>query len=171
MPWAGFFLIGMWAGRLKLSEQRIQIRLAIGGAALSVATGLAASYIGSIDPSLVELTRVSPIPPGPFYMLAAAASSLSAIGLILLITPALTNLHLTPWLAAAGRQSLTLYIAHILIGMGILEALGWLDGRLTQIQIFSLSIGFCLIAALYARLWSSSFRRGPLESLMRRLAG
>ncbi|MCP5038366.1 MAG: DUF418 domain-containing protein [Rhodobacteraceae bacterium] len=27
------------------------------------------------------------------------------------------------------------------------------------------------MSALYARLWSSSFRRGPLESLMRRLAG
>ena len=75
------------------------------------------------------------------------------------------------WLTAPGRQALTLYVAHILIGMGILDEMGLLDGSLSPQQIFQYSLGFCAAAAIHARLWALIAKRGPLEALMRRLTG
>lgn len=168
IPWAGFFLVGMWAGGLQLGARRVQLWLALGGA--GVAAGAAAlSRLALLDPGLAEIATLSPIPPGPFYMVAAAASALSAIGLILLGEPLLTRLRLAHHLAAPGRMSLSLYIGHILIGMGAMEALGWLDGRLSTMQVFGLALGFCLTSLLFARAWLARWKRGPLEALMRRL--
>ncbi len=72
----------------------------------------------------------------------SAATSTAMIGAILLLTPLLTHLKITDWLAIPGRQTLTLYVAHILIGMGLLETMGKLDGSLTSPMIFVISIGF-----------------------------
>ena len=114
-----------------------------------------------------ELLGTAPLPPGPLYMLAAGASATAMLGAVLLATPLLTRARLAPALAAPGRQALTLYVAHILLGMGTLEAMGRLDGSFTAPQIFAISLGFCAIAALYGWAWSRIFRRGPQEALLR----
>ncbi|MGR3616784.1 MAG: DUF418 domain-containing protein [Paracoccaceae bacterium] len=66
---------------------------------------------------------------------------------------------------------MTLYVAHILIGMGILETYGLLDGSLGTHQIFIVSVVFCAASLVYAYLWRMVASRGPLESLMRYLCG
>jgi len=91
------------------------------------------------------------------------------IGATLLITPLLSHLKIAEWLAALGRQTFTLYVAHILIGMGALESIGKLDGSPSLPMIFVVSIGFATLTALYARAWLRISRRGPLESLMRKI--
>lgn len=173
-PWAAFALVGMWIGRLPLRETIVQRQLLVGG---MVVAGLALvpEFIVQ-DPDLVDLVGTSSLPPTPFYILAGCGSSAAVIGGILRLMPLLERmnsapwlLRVTPWFTAPGRQSLTLYVAHILIGMGTLEALGWMDGSLSPIQLFWFSIGFCALCSLYARLWALRFKRGPLEALMRRL--
>ena len=79
---------------------------------------------------------------------------------------------------SAGRQTLTLYMAHIVIGIGSLEALGLLDAvpadLPTDQTILVASVAallFCGVATIYAWLWARYFRRGPVEALMRALAG
>jgi len=74
------------------------------------------------------------------------------------------------WVAPAGRQTLTLYIAHIVIGMGTLEALGLIQDQTVGASVTA-SLAFCIAAVLYARLWAVKFRRGPIEALMRYLTG
>lgn len=83
----------------------------------------------------------------------------------------LAGLGLADWFARPGRQTLTLYVAHIYLGMGVLEILGWLDGRLTPNAIFAISAGFCAICLVYAALWQKIQSRGPLEWAMRKLTG
>jgi uncharacterized membrane protein YeiB len=73
-------------------------------------------------------------------------------------------------LLPAGRQTLTLYIAHILVGMGTLEALGMLGGQ-TVTQAVGASLLFCFVATVYALIWARWFKRGPIEAVMRKLAG
>lgn len=51
--------------------------------------------------------------------------------------------------------------------MGLLEALCLLGGSLTTTEIFVYSLGFCVMSAIYARVWALAFRNGPLEALMR----
>ena len=166
-PWLSFLLFGMWIGRQALATLSVQRRLAIWGAVVAVLALIPGQLIH--DPEVIDLLNTTSIPPGPFYIIAGSGSAAAVIGVILLLQPTLSHLRLTPWLAAPGRQSLTLYVAHILLGMGTLEALGRLDGSLTPAQILWVSLAFCATCLIYARLWSLQFKRGPLEMLMRRI--
>ncbi len=169
LPWVAFFFVGMWAGKLELGHRTIQLRLAISGALVSIAGGITSFWLTSFDPQLAEIAGTSPIPPGPLYIIAAAGSAVSAVGLFLFLTPLLERIGVAHLFSVPGKMSLTLYIAHILLGMGLLEALGLLDGSLGNRIILIYALTFCTFAALFALLWFSRLRRGPLEGLMRRM--
>ena len=167
LPWISFLLIGLGLSRLDLSTRAMQWRLGLWGAA-SFALGLLPAQLVPTG-ELAPLFGTAPIPPTPFYILSASGSAMMMIALCLRLgqsAPRLTN----P-LALAGRQSLTLYLAHILLGMGLLEGLGLLGGVLNTVQIFTYSLTFCLLCLFYAVLWQRVSSRGPLEALMRRSAG
>ena len=121
------------------------------------------------DPELVAYLGTESIPPGPFYILAGAGSACVVIGVLLKFWPRIERIRIAPLLTAPGRQSLTLYMAHILIGMGLLAEAGLLDGSLTAPRIFGYALLFCASSSLFALLWFRKFRRGPLEALMRRV--
>ncbi len=168
VPWAAFALIGMWIGQLELRNAALQRRLVIWGIAVA-ALSLLPKYLVA-DPDLKALLGTAPLPPGPSYSLGGAGSSAAMIGAILMLTPWLDRLGISPWLTAPGRQGLTLYVAHILVGMGTLEAFDLLDGSLGTTQIFWFSLGFCALCSAYALVWHRWFKRGPLEVLMRRMS-
>jgi uncharacterized membrane protein YeiB len=168
-PWITFLLFGLWLGRKDLSSAALHRALMLWGALVAILGLIPAALTEDAD--LRELLAATAIPPGPFYILSAAGSACALLGLIGLITPVLERVGLAPWLTDAGRQSLTLYVAHILIGMGVLEEAGLLNGSLSTSQIFWISLGFCLLCMLYARAWKRVAKRGPLEAVMRKLTG
>jgi uncharacterized membrane protein YeiB len=129
--------------------------------------------LGMLGPDwieLLDLVGTAPVPPGPFYMLAGCGAATFTIGLCLKLSPVLRRVGIVQMVAPAGRQTLTLYVAHILLGMGTLEAVGMLGGQSAVAALWAALI-FCAAAALYAWLWSRFAKRGPMEMLMRRLAG
>ena len=69
-------------------------------------------------------------------------------------------------LIATGQLALTLYVAHVVIGMGVLEVLG-LMGAGTLGQSLAASLVFYAAAIAFAVLWRRRFERGPLEALFR----
>jgi uncharacterized membrane protein YeiB len=71
-------------------------------------------------------------------------------------------------LLATGQLALTLYVAHVAIGLAPLEKLG--HGR--QSVAFSVVWGaaFCVGAVGFSHFWRSAFTRGSLEMVMRRFA-
>lgn len=166
LPWAGFLLWGLWLGRRNLGSTLVQLKLVAGGVVGAVSATMLSAVL-SRDPEIGELMTTAPIPPGLFYMLAGGATATAVLGAVLLVTPILQRLWLAPMMAAPGRQTLTLYAAHILLGMGTLEALGLLDGSLSSPQIFWISLGFAALASAYALAWRRVAKRGPLEALMR----
>ena len=174
VPWLGFLLFGAALARLPLQRRSAQIALVAAGAvALAGAESLAAVLAGRlapVSPGLAELAATGPIPPMPLFSVAGMGAASAAIGSCLLVAGPLGRLGVAGPLVAAGRQTLTLYLAHILIGMGTLEALGMLEGR-TAGEAAAASLLFCLAATVFASLWSRRFRRGPVEALMRRVAG
>lgn len=167
LPWAAFLLIGMAIGRTDLHTICIQHRLIMWGFGATV-FALVPQMLAS-DPELAAYLGTESIPPGPFYILAGTGSACVVIGVLLKLWPMIEKLRIGPALTAPGRQSLTLYMAHILIGMGLLDELGLLDGTLTAPQIVSYALGFCALSSVYALLWFRRFKRGPLEALMRRV--
>lgn len=167
LPWAAFLLIGMAIGQSQLQTRCVQHRLIMWGFAAMVAAWVPQRLI--TNPELHAYMGTESIPPGPFYILSGTGSACLMIGLLLKIWPILERARISPCLVVPGRQSLTLYIAHILIGMGLLEALGLLNGSLLAPQIVTFAGLFCGVSSLYALLWARRFKRGPLEALMRKV--
>lgn len=169
VPWLSFLLLGMLLARLDLWVRGTHIRLMLYGAG---AVGLAyvlAFLASELDPDLAEFASVSPIPPLPLYMIAGLGAASLIIGASLRLFSGGMIKSLSPF-TQTGKQALTLYIAHIIIGMGTLEALGFIGGQSAEMAIFAASL-FILLAIIYAKLWACYFKAGPIEWLMRRVAG
>ncbi|NNC09890.1 DUF418 domain-containing protein, partial [Corallococcus exiguus] len=111
-----------------------------------------------------------PMPPGPAYVLTGAGAACSVIAACLWLTRVRPGDWLEPF-TAAGRMTLTLYVGHILLGMGTLEGLGLLDGSASLASVLLWALLFLMLATSAAWLWSWRFARGPLEAVMRRVAG
>lgn len=176
IPWLSFLLTGLFLSRLALGNRRTQIWLIITGITIFALAEVSAFHLTRFFrwvPELSELAGLSttePIPPMPLYILAGTGIALAVIGICLLVSDVLDRIGILGVVIPAGRQTLTLYIAHILIGMGTLEVLGMLGGQSIASAFFA-SLAFCALATVYALLWSRKFKRGPIEELMRKVAG
>lgn len=174
IPWLGFFLFGIVLSRTELSRSSTQHRLILFGVAAFVVAEVLGTYmtdvLSAIHPELGVFATTEPVPPMPFYMLAAAGVGTTIVGLCLRFSDWFEASGILRVVATAGRQTLTLYIAHILIGMGTLEALGMLGGQSLSTSVTA-ALLFCTIAVVYALVWSRYFKRGPIEAAMRKIAG
>jgi len=172
-PWVAFLLIGIWLGRRDLRDRRWLRRLGIAALAVLVTVELLSRWLiraagGGEDAA--ALFGTGPMPPVPFYV---ASASASALLVIVLATPLCRRWADAAWLralASTGRMTLTHYVAHVVIGMGTLDALGLLRRqRLSTVSIAATL--FCAAAVGFSWWWERRFARGPLEQLMRRVCG
>ncbi len=170
VPWLSFLVLGMLIARMDLYAVGNHNRLIIGGAvALGLAYALSAFFTPFLVGEEVMLASVSPMPPFPLYMMAGAGAASLVIGLCLKLVRGEPNAWVMPFIAT-GKQALTLYIVHIILGMGVLEILGLIEGQSAENSIFASSL-FILFALIYAVIWARFFKTGPFEGLMRRIAG
>lgn len=174
VPWLGFLLCGVLLSRASLASRATQTRLIVGGTAIfAIAEGVSAlltAWLAPISPDLAALATTEPVPPMPLYTLAGLGAACVVIGVCLRVSDWLKSVGVLGLLVPAGRQTLTLYIAHILIGMWGLEAMDMLGGQSVG-QAVAASALFCLAATVYAVIWAKWFKRGPIEALMRKVAG
>ena len=173
-PWLSFLFFGILLSRLQLKETTTQLWLfAIGSIAFLAAEILSGFFLAQLGPEQIELSSLlttAPVPPMPLYMIAGMGVASVVIAICLSASGWLERVGLLKLVIPAGRQTLTLYIAHILIGMGTLEALGML-GNQSSTEAMLAALMFCLAATVYAWAGSKIFRRGPVEWVMRKLTG
>jgi uncharacterized protein len=178
IPWVAFYLFGMWLGRTDLRDPAWRKALAV-RAAVTVFAAEAAGWIvlGPKGSSLEDLDdaswrwlfSVEPIPPLPLYIAAGAATAV-----LVIVGSVWLGEHLSPALSeplvATGQLALTIYVAHVLVGMGVLDEIGRLED---QSLTWAVGTGllFSAVAILGSWAWRRRFDRGPLEWLMRRVAG
>lgn len=172
-PWLAFLIWGMFLARQNLLAAAIQKKLIIAGSAVTLICSLIAYFGKIVLPQWTDLFSLQPMPALPLYVIAAAASGSAIIGLCCWFARCAPSSAFVSGalraLTPVGRMSLTLYVAHILIGMGTLESLGWLQGRSLHEVLLATSIYFlCSIA--FCQLWSRRWQQGPLEMLMRRIS-
>jgi uncharacterized membrane protein YeiB len=177
-PWIAFYLFGMWLGRTNLSDKAWRMKLAIrAGAVVLISETLAFFSLGlrgsdhsNLDPQSARfLLSTDPIPPFPLYLMAGAGTAVLIIVLSLWIGEKASARAIEP-LVSTGQLALTIYVGHVLVGMGILDQLGLLyDQSLTWVVVSSSIFSICAIA--FSWLWRKRFSRGPLEGLMHRLLG
>ena len=165
-PWFCFFLLGMLLARLDLARPRVQAGLVLSGAVL-LACGHGLQQWGQHH-ALALWLGTQPMPPGPAYLLAGAGAACLVIGSCLWLVARWPDAYWHPF-TAAGRMTLTLYVAHILLGMGALEAMGVLDSAAGLPAVVLAALAFVVPATALAAWWSARYRRGPLEALMHRV--
>ena len=174
IPWLGFLLYGVILSRLSLGEKTTQMRMIVGGslavALAEITSRLSQPTLAAIHPELIHLATTAPLPPMPLYIVSGIGVATAVIGLCLRSAAWLDRNGVLAIVTPAGRQTLTLYVAHIVVGMGSLELLGMIGGQTIHTAILTSTV-FCLMTVVYAYYWSRSFKYGPIETLMRRIAG
>jgi len=175
-PWAGFLAVGLVVGRLDLRAARVRRRLLVGGLALLVGITVLSETLVAVlpaadDPALVRaLVGTAPMPPVPTYFLAGTGAALTAIGSCAYLEAGFGARGWFRVLVHTGQLALSLYVAHVLVGMGTLEALGRLEDQ-TLVFATAAALVFTVSGAAFATLWRRRFARGPLEALMRFVTG
>lgn len=177
IPWLAFLLFGLILGRQDMGDRLVRRRIFLWGAGTAIITEGVSRFLvytfsqGSslTDQELIAgIFGTDPMPPMPFYMLAGAGTACA----IIVASIELGERHgAKAWLrpfVATGQLALTLYVAHVIIGMGTLEAIGRLENQ-TLLFALSASMVFCLTGVVFSYLWRRRFKRGPFEAIMRRL--
>lgn len=177
-PWVAFYLFGMWLGRTDLRNAVWRRTLAARAAIVVVVAEVAAWIVLGVkgtslddldDASWRWLFSVEPIPPLPMYLFAGAGTAVLVIVGSIWVGDGLSARVAGP-LVSTGQLALTIYVGHVLVGMGVLEAAGRLDDQ-TLGWAVGTSLVFSAAAIAVSWWWRGRFARGPLEALMRRMAG
>jgi len=177
-PWIAFYLFGMWLGRTDLADpvwrRSLMIRAAI---VIAVTEGAAWVMLGPKGSSLNDidvrswrwLFSVEPIPPLPLYALAGAGTAVLVICGSIWLGERLPQKATEPFVSA-GQLALTIYLAHVLIGMVVLDTFDRLEDQTLGWAVLT-SLIFSSVAVVLSWAWRRRFSRGPLEAVMRRVAG
>lgn len=182
LPWFCFFMLGMLFGRWERSPNRRKLATVLAGStvlliavellsALMNAETVAGRWFDIETPEWRAFSLSEAFPVGPLFVLSAAASGLALIALLRLLpegTP--TPAAGTP-LTAFGRMSLTIYIAHILIGHACKPLFATPQGLAASHQMIAFASIFILSGILFADRWMRHFKRGPLEMMLHELTG
>ena len=180
VPWLAFLLVGMSFGRLDLGNARIRNRaivysllsyVIVQGLSSWLLAGLIDESPGVPEEDIIALFGTTPMPPLPFYMLSGTSIAIVVISGCVYIAERWPHTLAVRALIYTGQMALTIYILHVVLGMGIIfifmgEEVYWpISYALTHAIIFS------LVSVVFSYKWRQRYKRGPLEMLMRKLTG
>lgn len=178
-PWAGLLFFGIWLGRRDLRDPAVRRKLIVWGAGIAFGTEVVSRLLVqllSTQPGLLDKETIISIfgtvsmPPLPMFLLASGSVAIAVIVLSIEIAERWPGNGLVKGLAATGQLAFTWYMAHIIIGLGTVDALG-LTGSKTLPVGMATGLGFFVLTIPLSLLWKEKWTNGPLEGLMRRVAG
>lgn len=179
VPWSAFMLIGLWFGRQDLNDDRFVKKSIVISLTLFLATKLISVLLIQIlsegnEEVAVELSQVlgtSPMPPLPIYMLAGSSIAIAAISTCIIISRRFGDNPIIDALMKTGQLALTFYVAHVVIGVGLVEIFGVEElGTYSLNFSFTYALIFSLSCIAFAMAWTRYYKIGPLEWAMRKLS-
>ncbi|MFF2886282.1 DUF418 domain-containing protein [Paenibacillus sp. NPDC057967] len=173
-PWFGFLLIGMWIGRKEWlnPHNRLKVLLySLSGAV--VIESLSYFLIKWASPVLgseaaIYLFGTKPMPSTMLYVLSGICTAMAFLALCLYIVEKFEHSMLTQAMIHTGQLSLSHYIGHILLGLGLLESASYLENGSLVFAIAYASLYF-IAAIVFSHWWRKRMARGPIEWVMRKL--
>ncbi|MEB2282748.1 heparan-alpha-glucosaminide N-acetyltransferase domain-containing protein [Lysinibacillus xylanilyticus] len=173
-PWICFFFLGMIFGRLNLSEKAIRNKMLIISIFSLITIEVLSQVLMRLSLTVLDvnsaefLFQTGPIPPNILYILSNSASAIIVIVASIYIVEKFAGQWWIQSLIQTGQLTLTHYVSHVFIGVGILALLNRLEN---QTLAFSLvfSLLFFVASILFSVLWSRKFNRGPIEWVMRKM--
>jgi uncharacterized membrane protein YeiB len=174
LPWVAFMIIGMWVGRRDLSDRSLRKKNVLMGCVAVVLAESVSRVLIHISlwaqfdlKGLMPWFEIAAWNPTPFFMLSAMGTALVVIGVIMIFADRYGN---TRWISpfiSVGQTTLTLYVAHIIVGIFLLRVIETLELEYALSPIWWAAI-FYTGALLLSYYWIKRFPKGPLELLMRR---
>lgn len=180
IPWTAFMLIGLWFGRQNLNDDRFvkkTLFFSLGIFSLTqLFSILSITILSNVDPKasakLSQVLGTSPMPPLPIYMISGSSIATAVISLCILVGRKYSNRPLIDVLNKTGKMALTFYVAHVIVGMGLIEILlPEKMGKSTADFSLVYALLFSMICVIFAFFWLKKKKSGPLEYLMRKLTG
>ncbi len=177
VPWLAFLLLGMILGRQDMSSPVVRRRVFAWGAGAAITAELVSWLLvrtlsSAADPvereAITAIFGTEPMPPMPLYMIAGAGTAYAVIAASIALGLRYGDSAWIRPFAATGQLALTLYVAHVVLGMGTLEAIGRLENQTLPFAVLA-SVVFCVVGVTFAHVWRTRFKRGPLEAVMRAL--
>ncbi|CAM1345635.1 DUF418 domain-containing protein [Tenacibaculum amylolyticum] len=178
IPWTAFMLFGYWFGKQDLHSEKI-IKKIFWISTITFISIQVLSYFSIVFLSegnqesaneLAEIIGTNPMPPLPIYMLNGISIAFTIITACIIIAKRFENNKIIDALNKTGQLALTFYVAHVIIGMGVIEAINPTKmGKYTVEFSVIYALGFSLICILFAVVWRKHKKSGPLEWVMRKL--
>jgi uncharacterized membrane protein YeiB len=169
----------MWLGRQDLRQAAVRRRFLLTGlatlAGAEILSRLLVRVVTLGTPPMnredaIALFGTESMPPLPLFLLSAGGTAVAVIATSVWAGDRFASSFLVRALVATGQLAFTWYVAHIVLGLGTVMMLGLTEDQPLVVGVAA-GIGFFLVAAVASFLWRRRFRHGPLEWLMRRVAG
>lgn len=179
-PWTGLLLFGMWLGRHDVTSRDTLKRMFAWGAGVAVAAEVTSAVlirvwrahpVGGVDEASIRaLVGTESMPPFPIFLLAAGGTAVAVMAACLALARRSPDALPVRALVATGQMAFTWYVAHIVLGLGFVIAMRW--DRLDSTPAgFAAGFAFFTLAVAVSLLWKHRLRHGPLEALLRKIAG
>lgn len=178
IPWAAFMLFGYWFGKQDLNNDKfIKKALWISSIVfigIQVLSYLSISFLSEGNPEsakeLTEILGTNPMPPLPIYMFGGISIAIFIISACIIIAKRFKGNFIIDALYKTGQLALTFYVAHVIIGMGIVEAIDPAKmGNYSIMFSVTYALGFSLLCIVFAVVWRKYKKAGPLEWIMRKV--
>ncbi|MCG6916382.1 MAG: DUF418 domain-containing protein [Deltaproteobacteria bacterium] len=176
IPWMAFITVGMWLGRQDFSDRALRKKILLAGIG-AVAFAESLSRVGiylfsSAQPGrgvekLLPFFTIASWDPMPLFMISAMGTALVVIALIMQLADKYGNARWVSFFASVGQTTLTLYVAHIIMGSLLLWIIEQYELEPPFVNLWA-TLFFYLVALLFCKNWLKRFRKGPVEMLMRR---
>jgi len=178
IPWTAFMLCGLWFGRQDLNNNKYvehMFMTSLGFFVLfQILSSASLGFIAKGDMQVYEeflpILGTSPMPPMPIYIISGIAISITIISGCILLARKFENSFIIKVLNQTGQLALTFYVAHVILGMGLVEEFG--PKKLGEYSIdFSViyALTFSLSCIVFAVIWLKYKKSGPLEWVIRKL--
>ncbi len=178
IPWTAFMLLGLWFGRQDLTNGKFIKRTFIISLVVAIGMQFFSKFLiyflsGGNETIITELAPVlgtSPMPPLPIYLFSSSSIALCVICGCIWFAKSMRNSLIIMVLKSTGQLALTFYVAHIIIGIGVVELL-----TTTKLGMFSIefsviyAIVFSILCMGFAIVWLRYKKQGPLEWILRKL--
>ena len=175
-PWIGFLFIGIWLGRRDLTNRDFRRKIIL-ASIVAVVVSEAVSWLyfrmytsewrlGWVE-SLAPWLQIDAWEPMPLFFFSGTGSALIVISLCIILTAKCASAKWLPPLVALGQSTLTLYVAHTLIGTAAVLMMDLFELTYPLFAVWG-TISYFTVATVFCYLWNRRYKRGPLELLMRR---
>ena len=176
LPWVSFMLVGFWYGKQDLKSDKFLKKVIWVSSVVFIGIQFLSYFFicffsngnEETQSDLSEIIGTNPMPPLPIYMLNGIAIAILVISLCILLGKRYATNKVVVALKNTGQLALTFYVAHVVLGMGVIEAISSSKMGTYSIE-FSVcyALIFSLLCIVFANLWLKFKHYGPLEWIMK----